>query len=552
MRRLRAAGTIRSNLTRIMIGALFPMLFLGAWQGLLTYEDSRNLVAQRLRANAWAIAESERDPFIIARHSLQMASQLDVVRRFGDDCDQMLLNARNGATGVVNFIRSDRHGRVRCSGMRFEQGLSIASNPWWQQARLRNSFLLGGPVIGEVSKRPIVLLLLPIRDAAGQFDGAISAGINLERLAAALSARQRERGGAVLLVDGNGKVLLSAAPSRFDTVAAVKQGLQTPQMAQSADGKHWTFVSAPLFDRDLMVVYAEPRANFTNAAVSRIWLILALPLLAAALSLAGVWLATQRYLLDWFPRLHRLTQRIADQQPVGNASDFARAPTEIAHMADDLHEMAGALTSNREALQRALEMQKSLTRELNHRVRNNIQIIVSLLTMQAEKIPQGWVRDILEQARARVSAMGLTHRFIYDQEEGQIGSVAIAQLLLDLCAQIRCSGSRADDLQLDCDVEAECTVDFDRAVPLMLFALEAISIAVRRGKGSGDGRAVVTVRLRAEAGSCLLEVRDHFPEACSIIGDRELLDALAEQVGGEWGADYTDDNHFTWLRFVAK
>ena len=75
MRRLRSAGTIRSNLTKILIGAMVPMAFLGVWQGTLTYEDSRNLVAERLRANAWAIAERERDPFIIARHSLQMLAR---------------------------------------------------------------------------------------------------------------------------------------------------------------------------------------------------------------------------------------------------------------------------------------------------------------------------------------------------------------------------------------------------------------------------------------------------------------------------------------------
>lgn len=551
MRTLRATGTIRSNLTKILIGALFPMLFLGAWQGLLTYEDSRNLVAQRLRANAWAIAERERDPFIIARHSLQMVSQLNVVRRFGGECDQMLVDARDGATGIVNFVRADRDGKVRCSGMPFEPGLSIAANPWWQQARWRNSFLLGGPVIGEVSKRPVVLLLLPLRDARGHFDGTISAGISLERLASALSARQRERGGAVLLVDGSGKVLLSAGPSRFGSIAATNEAVQTPQMVKSLDGRQWTFVAAPLFDRDLMVVYAEPRANFTNAALSRIWLILALPLLAAALSLAGVWFATQRYLLDWFPRLHRLTQRIADQQPVGDPAVFAKSPTEIADMADDLYQMAGALTSSRGALQRALEMQKSLTRELNHRVRNNIQIIVSLLTMQAEKMPQGWVRDILDQARARVSAIGLTHRFLYDQDQEQIASVAIAQLLLDLCAQVRTSNDGAAGLQLDCDVEAHCSVEFDRAVPLMLFALEAISIAMRRGAGIEGSQAIVSVRLTAEPDGCLLEVMDDFQEACSVIGDRELLDALAEQVSGEWDANCIAGMHCTWLRFSA-
>lgn len=549
MRKLRSAGTIRSNLTKILIGALVPMLFLGAWQGFLTYEDSRNLVAQRLRANAWAIAESERDPFIIARHSLQMVSQLDPVRRFGSQCDQLMVDARDGATGILNFVRTDRNGTVRCSGLPYQPGLSIAQNQWWQRARIGTSFLLGGPSIGEVSKRPVVLLFLPLLNARGDFDGTVSAGIGLERLSAALKARQRERGGAVLLVDQQGAVVLSAGPSRFKSIAAVERAVEVPQLAKSEDGKEWTFVAAPMFDRDLLVVYAEPRANFANAALSRIWLILALPLLAAGLSLAGVWFATQRYLLDWFPRLHRLTQRIADERPLQEEANFAAAPAEIAGMARDLHQMAGRLSANRSALQRALETQRTLTRELNHRVRNNIQIIVSLLTMQADKVPQGWVRDILDQARARVSALGLIHRFLYEQDEDRIASVAVAQLLADLCAQVRTASRSAADLQLDCDTHAECTVDFDRAVPLMLFALEAISIATHRSAGSHEGGARVAVRLSSDANGCLLEISDHQADACAVLGDRELLDALAEQVSGECGTDCEDGLHRTWLRF---
>lgn len=542
MTRRRSAGTIRSNLTKILIGAMVPMLFLGIWQGALTYDDSRNLVAERLRANAWGIAESERDPFIIARHSLQMMSQLDAIKRGVPGCDQLLVDAREGAIGIVNFLRADRTGAIRCSGLPFTPGQSIAQNPWWQQAKAGDAFLLGGPTIGDVSKQSVLLLYLPIKDDAGQFNGTISAGIGLDRLSRTLAARQRERGGVVMLVDQAGKVLLSSGPSRFTGLSGVTQALQVPQLARSTDGKQWTFVTAPMFDRELLVAYAEPRANFANAALSRIWLILALPLLATALSLAGVWFATQRYLLDWFPRLHRLTQRIAEQQSLDERDDFAAAPSEIAGIADHLHIMAGTLAGNRAALQSALETQKALTREVNHRVRNNIQIIVSLLTMQAESVPQGWVRNLLDQARARVSAIGLVQRFAYDQGQDSADKVAVSQLLSDLCAQIRTANRQSPELDLQVEADATCKLGFDHAVPLMLFALEAISHLTAHG-----GRQIAVLLKSGEKG-CRLEVVGRAiagqPDA-----DNELLAALAEQLSGRFGTEANAVEICTWLEF---
>lgn len=546
MRAVRSAGTIRSNLIKILIGALVPMLFLGAWQGMLTYEDSRNLVAQRLRANAWSIAESERDPFIIARHSVQMLAQLDTVRRFQPGCDQLMVDARDGATGIINFLRADRDGNVRCSGLSYAPGQNIAANPWWQQARRGDSFVLSDPWVGEVSKRPIVLLYLPLKDADGRFDGTISAGISLDRLGQTLAVRQRQLEGSIMLVNRRGKVLLSTGAARFAAVPGATAALEGPQPLRSADGKEWTYVTAPMFDRDLLVAYAEPRTNFASAAISRIWLILALPLLAGVLSLAGVWFATQRYLLDWFPRLHRLTQRIGEERPVDERATFAAAPAEIAGIADDLHTMAGTLAVNRAALGRALEAQKGLTRELNHRVRNNIQIIVSLLTMQAERVSQSWVRDLLDQARARVSALGLIHRFLYEQEEERIGTVVLSELLADLCGQIR-TASRRTDLGLDCEVEVDCLLSFDRAVPLMLFALEAISDAARR---AGTGPALIAVRLVAGDPGCRLEVRDDRQMSPENALDCELLGALAGQILARYGTDRGPEGTCTWLEFL--
>lgn len=532
---LHRAGTIRSNLLRIVIGALVPMVLLGAWQGLLTYRDSRGLVAERLRANAWAIAENERDPFIIARHALRMASQNRAVQEIGPSCSTMLDEARDGATGILNFLRTDRTGRVRCSGLSFDPEENLSGRRWWREARTTSAFIVGEPQIGEVSRRPVVVLALALSAPDGSFDGTVSAGISLERLSASLAAKQAELGGIVMLVDRTGRVLLSSGAERLKRIPGVDAARTEPQNVTGPRGNDWIYVAAPLFGDDLQVVYAEPCASFTGAALSRVWLVLALPLLAALLSLAAVWFASQRYLLDWFPRLHALTGRIAQGRFDNDLHEFDTAPREIALMAGDLHAMAGSLDRHGRDLQTALDAQKALTRELNHRVRNNLQIVVSLLTMQAERADEGWVRDLLEQARIRVSALGLIHRLLYEQREEHIGEVGMATLFGDLAAQLRSANRRSRGIGLETVVD-DFSLDFDRAVPLMLFAVEAVTNAYRHAFAEvGNGRIVMTLslvdwdRVRLEVRDNGMGMTDPHAEAGSGL---ELLDAFAAQLGG--------------------
>lgn len=539
MTRTLPAGTIRSNLSKIMVGALAPMLFLGVWQGTLTYQDSRDLVAERLRASAWSIAERERDPFIIASHTLQMVSRQPSVRQIGPGCDEQMLAAGQGATGIVNFLRTDRDGFVRCSGLGFDRRQNMAARHWWQTARRTGALSFGEPQIGEVSRRPVVIMGFPVRRNDGTFDGTVSAGISLDRLQASLQQQQRALGGAVLLVDRNGKVLLTAGPEHFDQIERWEGAISTPQMATSPAGRNWIYVAAPLFGRELTVLYAEPQSNFSSAALSRIWLILALPILATVLSLAAVWFATQRFLLDWVPRLHRLTERIARGSLDNDPHEFDSAPTEIAGMGADLHVMAAAIARDGKALHEALEAQKALTRELNHRVRNNLQVIVSLLTMQAERTDNSGARTTLEQARARVSALGLIHRLIYEEPEGELGKVPVSRLLGELCGQLRSANRRSTGITLNCEI-ADCTLDFDRAVAVLLFVVEAITNAYRHAFGEqAEGR--IDLRLTVSSGRVLLEIVD----SGSGFGDRELdngtglelLHAFAEQLNGKLELD---------------
>lgn len=379
------AGTIRSSLSRVVLAAFVPLALIGAWQGYLAYRDSRELVANRLRANVWSMMDRSRDTFVIAHHSLEMGAENAAVQSISDQCDAVLARMGGQSAGIANIIRTDATGRVRCSGLPFRAGTRLDAHPWWQAARATGTVVLGEPQVGEISGRPMVVMAQPLYAADGSFSGTLSAGIDLGVLEGELRQGVRHLKGAALIVNGQGRSILAAGRRPPSRVGDPRKARFDAQLIRNQTGRGWVYVAAPLFGEAIYIVYAEGSSSFAARAFGRTWPILALPLLAALLALAAIWFGTQRLLLDWFPRLQQLARRIALGDFGANDPGFRAAPAEIASLADDLHEMARSLEQHEDDLREALESRIAITREVNHRVRNNLQIVVSLLSLQVSR-----------------------------------------------------------------------------------------------------------------------------------------------------------------------
>ena len=530
-----SAGTIRTRLLGIVLAALLPLLVLGGWQAALAYRDSQSLVANRLRANTWAMSDRGRDPFVVARHLLVMASQHPDVHGATARCNAVLGDVRRQATGTVNVLRTDVQGVVRCSGMPFEPGQRVDHGEWWQRARAGEGMVLSKPRMGEVSHKPVIVLGLRLGDATGKFDGTLSAGISLEELHADLRRQVAGKRGTALLVDARGQTILSAGEGRIPRIGPPRRALSEPQHIMTDRGEDWIYVASPLFGDTLYAVYAEERSTLATRALMRMWLILALPLLAALLATAAIWLGTQRLLLSWFPRLHRLATRFAIGDFAAQDPAFARAPAEIAELAGSLNDMARSLEAHERELHEALEARMALTREVNHRVRNNLQIVISLLTMQAARARDRHEREIVGQVRVRLTALALIQRLIYEGDGGEVGRVNVGTMIGHVCEQMRETHRHAEGITLECDI-GDAALDVDKAMPLLLFTVEAITNAYRHAFGERrEGH--IMLRFLAQEGIGMLEIEDDGHGFATEAGQRrmglDLMEAFAAQLGGQ-------------------
>ena len=215
---------------------------------------------------------------------------------------------------------------------------------------------------------------------------------------------------------------------------------------------------------------------------------------------------------------------------------FTGAPDDIVLLSGDLNMLALAMAERD-------QLQQALTHEVHHRVKNNLQIVTSLLSMQTSKIADPAAREALGQTRARMGALALIHRMLYEQtDDGAQGQINIARLMNELCAQLRIVHRDYTRVDFVCDAIAQ-TVPLDSAVPLTLLSVEAVTNAYRHAFPEGR-KGQVTLHFGVVDGHALLRVSDD-GIGYDAKGDfksmgHQLMAAFAHQLGGKLEIDSTD------------
>lgn len=526
--------TLRSGLVFIVIAALLPIGTLSVVQALANLRYSRTLIANQLVTNALATAGRERDPLVIGKQVLLTLSKNEAIRAGDMGCREALKTGIGNSPALLNLARSDAMGRVQCSLLPFDPATSFATEAWWQRGIKLRKFTVSAPVVGQISKRRALIGMQPLTDKDGRNIGAITVAIDASWLERSLAASEMSSDAAVAIIDGTGTVVLTSTQKglpRFD----VKEGNAMVAETKAQDGVRWMYAVAPLYDRELYVVYAEPTELLMATALKQVRISLLLPIIALLLACLAIWIGTDRLVLRWLESLRTLAAQFAQGSFTGDAAKYDRAPRELGLLSADLHSMAQVINSRDHALQAALDAKTALTNDIHHRVKNNLQIVSSLLNLQAAKISDPAAREALSQTRARIGALAQIHRLLYEgSQDSDHGNVNIASLLNALCSQLRTLHRGQSDVHLSCDAASQ-TVPINNAVPLTLLAVEAVTNAYRHGFADGQSGTII-LHFDVADEQATLSVSDDgmgfdtTRDAASM--GRQLMDAFAQQLGG--------------------
>jgi two-component sensor histidine kinase/sensor domain CHASE-containing protein len=181
--------------------------------------------------------------------------------------------------------------------------------------------------------------------------------------------------------------------------------------------------------------------------------------------------------------------------------------------------------------------QELLLKEIHHRVKNNLQVISSLLALQATATKDEDARALLAESRDRVRSMALIHEKLYQSDDTR--GMSFASYVKDLVAHLRHSYTgNSDAIATVIDVD-DIMLDMDVSVPCGLLINELLSNALKYAFPGGR-TGTITVRMhRDEAGMLVLTVSDDgvgIPEGTDMRNPATLglriVDKLVGQIKG--------------------
>jgi signal transduction histidine kinase/CheY-like chemotaxis protein len=197
----------------------------------------------------------------------------------------------------------------------------------------------------------------------------------------------------------------------------------------------------------------------------------------------------------------------------------------------------------RQRAEDALAEREALLKELHHRVKNNLQVITSLLEMQVRQVNDASAISSLTEARNRVTAIASIHELLY--QSGSLSRVDLVSYARRLVPHV--VSVYAKDATIKASVRGgTVTVDLARAVPIGLLLNELISNACKHAFPTTTG-GELTVTLGQDDGHLTLRVADsgiglphQFVERSPTTLGLQLVYMLAKQVGGSVAFHRTD------------
>lgn len=443
---------IQQTLMVVLVVALAPLAVLAAVQGLDRLSDDARRANFSLGEWVLRTSEPENNPIERVQTVVDLLALHPDARLYGSKgCSTLVATARQSLPSHVTLVVADESNLIRCSS-----DPSIKGNLLQWETLVPGAFMRLGPKAVE----------------AQAADSRVAALIGLESLASHTSSPQRSRGAVTLLADGTGKIMAGARPLGWQSVPLDGEA-GYPLAKPDANGQDWIFVHAPLYLTDrpqdsLHLVFVRPRAS----AFGQDWWFFAssfvVPLVALLLASVAIWVGANHSILRWITELRHITSLIGEGNYRIPVERFEDAPIEIRALAADAQRMARTISERDRTLTDALERQKALTLELNHRVRNNLQLISSYLTMQLAKTPDGQ-HGSLEDIRLRVNALALVHRLLYTDYER---AAVRADILVGELANLLLVEFGGPLVQIHAP---SMPVGVDAAVPIALSVVEARS-----------------------------------------------------------------------------
>ena len=465
--------TLRRRLQAIITLALLPVVLVSIFQGVERARLDMSNVHDRLLQSARTVAAGDQNLLAAAEQVLRAVGSLSEVRGMNGNCDGVLADTLIGVRYFSNLSRIDADGRIACSAMALAHGLSVKEYAVFQEAQKTDGMVVSNELINRVTGQPVIGGMLALHKPDGTFDGTVAISLDVHWIDYMMRVANLPKGAVVAVYDRSGNVIATNNKDVGTAIAkaAISSGASN-EVSRAQDSRRdvWRFGNASLMGNSIFVAFAMGESRLFGATYLHVGLDFALPILMIGFAWFAIWLATDRQVTQWINYL----RRIAAAYRSGHYAirpDLMEAPVEFKLLGDAMSEMAEGIQDRDRRLREAVDVKTTLIREIHHRVKNNLQIVMSLLSIQANQVRDQVAKEALLQAQTRINALALVHRILNELEDQS--TLDIKQLLEELSHQIA-GGMSNDNVKVEVDVTSR-VVSGSVAVALALFTVEALT-----------------------------------------------------------------------------
>jgi two-component sensor histidine kinase len=563
----RNAG-LRPRLVLIVGIAMLAPGALAVLQAISSYNSSMRILEQNL-AQAAQLSATEQVNMISASREIltSLAAQPDIRTGEGAACRRALQRAIGGLDQYAGAAVVDATGNLTCASSPFKDKVVVADRTWFKSVMSGDGFVISDLVASRWLGTWGIVTAVPLVDDQGVIQGAVVLFIGLDWLTRRYHSNQGDDT-AFALLDSQGEIITaetersparSPLPGRDMVSEHLRQHLQGGQTqtfrARGHDGVWRLYAISPLLGGRIFVILGTPVLTAIGPLALQVAWGVFTPLLMWALAIAVVWFGIEHLVVRWITYLERITSAYAAGRHSVRPERVSAAPAEIRSLGETFSRMADLLSARENELRDSLAQKEILVREIHHRVKNNLQLVMSLLNLHARRIRDPRAEVAFAEARSRINALATLHRRLYESESLQ--EIDLKWFLEDLCSELRRGGlSRGRNVELVVESPSE-VIGPDVAVPLGLLVTEAITNAYKHAFNERDGGHIKVEVTRESATLLSLKIRDDgtgFDAAASAQDQsglgRSLIEAFVRQLRGELNVR-SDDGTVVQVTFPA-
>ncbi len=485
-----------------------------------------------------------------------LASIVRLWRSDTDLCSAFLreYQKNSGAYSLVGFVEAD--GDMKCSSA--DQPLNFSEDEAFKSLQADPVRRATAGRDAAVNQKPATVINIPV------FDEKVLIGFMILSIPHATVDRMEEAPltltpAALVTINKNGDVLttekgLEIAEAEYPVNTAMSLFTSKEShvfRAKNVSGTERIYAVLPIVPNTVYAMSVWPSDTpFVQSDLStRLSALLPIAMWLASLIVA-FW-ALNRLAITHIRKLGRQMRRFALNRTLPTNTLGSSVPTELVEMESAFIGMAESILRDEATLEDGLRQKNILLKEVHHRVKNNLQLISSIMNMQIRQASTEDARQVLRRLQERILSLATVHKNLYQNDD--LVSVDASGLLREIVNQILSVGlAPGSDVKVEQHYE-NILLDADDAAPITLLVSEAVTNALKHLPNADGEEAKISVDLRYDGKDrAKLVISNTVGDRPAVkgtgLGSRLIL-AFARQLNGQIDVVETERSHILTVQF---